>query len=86
MPFISKADYDLLELVFPFITYLPEEDERFILIHDIDQDTVRFSGEMNSKGFMDEKEFLSRWELAIVTRLEAQRIAIIFTIILVRII
>ncbi|MFD2286786.1 thioredoxin domain-containing protein [Pedobacter petrophilus] len=59
--FISKVNYDVEDLLFPFIAHLKEDGGHFILVHSINDSQVRYSDEINRAGMMSEKDFLDRW-------------------------
>nr|WP_199158499.1 cysteine peptidase family C39 domain-containing protein [Pedobacter sp. ASV2] len=59
---IAREDYDVDDLLFPFIAHLPEKGGRFILIKNINAGVVQFSDEENKRATMPEEEFLKRWD------------------------
>jgi protein-disulfide isomerase len=59
---ISREDYDVNDLLFPFVAHFSERGGRFVLIKQIDNGNVRFSDEENEEAIMPEAEFLRRWD------------------------
>ncbi|QPH41240.1 cysteine peptidase family C39 domain-containing protein [Pedobacter endophyticus] len=59
---IKRAEYDRDDLLFPFIAHVKEEGGRFILIHNIDNNGVKFSDEKRKNAITTEEEFLNRWD------------------------
>lgn len=58
---ISKANYSADNLLFPFIAQLAENEEQFILVHQIANGNVIYSNEKNSKKILPEDTFLNLW-------------------------
>lgn len=59
---ILREDYDVNDLLFPFVAHFSEKGGRFVLIKQIENGTVRFSDEENKEANMPEPEFLNRWD------------------------
>ncbi|RNL55405.1 cysteine peptidase family C39 domain-containing protein [Pedobacter jejuensis] len=58
---IRKEEYNVNDLLFPFIAYYQEAGGRFVLINSIENGIVRFSDENHKKSELKESEFLKRW-------------------------
>lgn len=59
---IAADDYDVNDLLFPFVAHFPEKGGRFVLINNIDSGIVHFSDEQYKNSTMSEAEFLKRWD------------------------
>lgn len=59
---IPREDYDVNELLFPFVAHFPEKGGRFVLITNIASGVVQFSDEEHKNSTMPENEFLKRWD------------------------
>jgi len=59
---ITKEDYDVDDLLFPFIAHLPEKGGRFILVNHIEKGNVNYSDEIHQGANLPEEEFLKRWD------------------------
>lgn len=60
--YIPREDYDVNDLLFPFVAHFPEKGGRFVLIRSIESGVVRFSDEQQKNSTMPEAEFLKRWD------------------------
>lgn len=60
--FISRDEYDVEDLLFPFIAHLRDNGGRFILVRSIGNGQVRYSDEIIHDGLMSEEDFLERWD------------------------
>lgn len=59
---IPRNDYDVDDLIFPFLAHLKEGGGRFIVIHGINSGAVSYSDERTVRGQVSENDFLDRWD------------------------
>jgi len=60
--YIKREDYDVDDLLFPFIAHLKENGGRFILVKSIIDGKVIYSDEFKKKWEISEFDFLDRWD------------------------
>lgn len=59
---IDKNQYGLSDLEYPFIAYVPEGKDKFVLVDDFNEGMVRISSDKKEYKLISEKDFLARWE------------------------
>lgn len=58
---IKKEEYNVDDLLFPFIAHVNNNGGMFMLIHNIKDGQVTFSDEKSKKSIIPEKDFIQKW-------------------------